>query len=295
MVYSQKFVMAVLVDGVPQQERGDGLVTLPFGQEYTLRFRNKHNRRAMVEIYIDGENVGGSGYIVNANSHIDIRRHHDKDAAFRFVSLESADAVDFGKNGPNDGTKGVIEARFYLERERPPIKLPMVPTPRPYRSRDYNHDWKSAQPMNMVSTKGMGEASGLGMLRSMSGPGQLSGQHTNSCFTQPDSQTIGYVDPTYSSTLPTMDGCTVEGTATGQSFYTVHFEPESTCVSLHITLKGVPLVEWNRPVVAATKPAVKRRDDIADLEAENEKLRRQLAELENSRLKAQLEEATNSA
>lgn len=128
MVYSNHFVMAVLVDGEPQREFANGVVPVPFGCEYTLRFRNKHkSRRACVEIWIDGENVSGSGYVVPANGKVDVKRHHDADRAFKFVDLDSPDAVDAGKNGPNyDKQKGVIEARFYLEKEYIPPPQPKV-------------------------------------------------------------------------------------------------------------------------------------------------------------------------
>jgi len=119
MVYSNKFVMCVLVDGVPQEELSNGVVRLPFGTEYCLRFRNKHSRHAVVRLRIDGEEISGGGYIVPAHGYIDVQRPVDKDAAFKFVSLGSAEAVEFGKNGPNlDKSKGVIEASFYLEKKK---------------------------------------------------------------------------------------------------------------------------------------------------------------------------------
>lgn len=122
MVYSNKFVFCVLLDGRPQKELANGQVSLPFGTEYSLRFRNKNNRRAVVEIWIDGENVSGNGYIIAAHDYVDIKRHHDIDRSFKFVSLDSEDAIEHGKNGPNhDKVKGTIEARFRLEEERPKV------------------------------------------------------------------------------------------------------------------------------------------------------------------------------
>ena len=122
MVYSNKFVLCVLLNGKPQEELANGQVKLPFGAEYALRLRNRNNRRAVVKIFIDGENVSGGGYVIPANDHVDIKRHYDVDRAFKFVALDSAEAIDFGKNGPNhDKVKGTIEARFYLEKERPQV------------------------------------------------------------------------------------------------------------------------------------------------------------------------------
>jgi hypothetical protein len=100
MMYSNKFVMCVLVNGQPQTEKANWVVTLPFGSEYALRFRNKHSRRAVVQIYIDGENVSGAGYVVPANDYVDIKRHHDKDRAFKFVSLDSPEQWTPGRTAP---------------------------------------------------------------------------------------------------------------------------------------------------------------------------------------------------
>lgn len=97
MVYSSRFVVCVLVNGQPAKERADGVVPIPFGSEYVLRFRNKNNRRAVVKFTIDGENVSGNGYIVPAHSAIDIKRHSEVDRAFKFVDLESGEAIDYGK------------------------------------------------------------------------------------------------------------------------------------------------------------------------------------------------------
>ena len=87
-----------------------------------MRMRNKNSRRAVAKIYIDGENVSGGGYIIPANDVVDIKRWSEVDKAFKFVPLDSGEAVDFGKNGPNDDKiKGVVEVRFFLEKETPQV------------------------------------------------------------------------------------------------------------------------------------------------------------------------------
>jgi hypothetical protein len=121
MVYSGGFVGCILVNGQVQEERADGIVIVPEGTQYAIRLRNKNDRRAVGQIFIDGENVSGGGYVINANNYVDILRFSDKDEAFRVVGLNSPEAVDAGKNGPNDGTKGVIELRFRLETKREPV------------------------------------------------------------------------------------------------------------------------------------------------------------------------------
>jgi hypothetical protein len=146
MVYSSKFVLAILVDGVPQRENAIGEIQIPFGTEYEIRLRNKNNRQAKVQIDIDGENVSDGGYIVPANGKVDIKRYASHDARFKFVDLDSPDAVDVGKNGPNtDKVKGTIVAHFWLEKEQPTVVhhhhdhyIPQPYPVYPYYRRPYN-------------------------------------------------------------------------------------------------------------------------------------------------------------
>lgn len=321
MVYSNKFVMAVLVNGEPQNELANGVVKLPFGAEYTLRFRNKNNRRAVVKIFVDGENVSGGGYVVPANNFVDIKRHHDKDRAFKFVSLDSPDAVDFGKNGPNeDKQKGVIEARFYLEKE---YKAPQVV------HHHHHHDHWHPRPTwwpHLTNPYGSALCSNDSSLESFSSNsigGQSSpptssykeiakGGTTRDCAAGPESMSrrarlcgaggssaggatscsVGGNTPSFgmlTDSAPALkDGCTVEGMNTGQNFQTVYLEYETDFVSLKVFLQGftpeTQTVE-DKPVRATNKD-----NKLKSLENENEELRRQLAELENNKLKTELEE-----
>lgn len=346
MVYSNKFVMCVLHNGQVQKELANGVVKLPFSAEYTLRFRNKNTRRAVVKIYIDGENVSGNGYVIPANDYVDIKRHRDKDAAFKFVSLESPDAQEFGKDGPNhDKQKGVVEAHFYLEKERPTYTYPIYkeihhhhhhhedhhhyPAPKPWNPWPIRPLWvgDSGDQYKVTCDAGnapigMSDAGGAASYGANAG-----GQHTNSnqgdiaqfkrislnatrnrqvklCSTGGlESCSAGPAPATasFSAAPPApelKDGCTVEGNTTGQSFSTVWIETEETYTSLKLFLQGyeAPVQEPAAPVVlneeAPAKPRRRKKKDshTADLEAENEELRRKLAELENQRLKEKLKE-----
>lgn len=288
-MYSNKFVFCVLVNGEPSKELANGVVSMPFGTEYVLRFRNKHNRRAVVKISIDGENVSGEGYIINANSHVDIKRHHDKDRSFKFVSLDSPDAVDFGKNGPNeDKTKGTIEAKFYLEKERPQVVYNhhnyFPPTEihhhhhRPIETTWYGGGNTRDVNRNVTRTCSIGDQA-RGLRRTKSG---ISGSSAGG--SRQDVQ-LNLSAPTYStadcsSSLEALkDGCTVEGHSTGQSFYTAHIDIEDTCTSLRLFLQG--FTENVETPIRKTNKSQR----IDDLESENDRLRQQLAEIENKELK----------
>lgn len=318
MVYSNRFVACVLVKGQPVKELSNGEVHIPFDSEYALRLRNKNDRRAVVKIYIDGENVSGGGYVIPANDFIDIKRHHDKDRAFKFVSLDSPDAVDHGKNGPNpDKQKGLIEARFYLEKERkytPPPVYPIYREEHHHHHHHHHHEhiryrkptpiwpqplWTDVTP----TTYGSGVWCG-GDSKGMTSNGMNA---MRSCGDQPDMTSLEFAcsadqdkdmwpelsNPCQSKeSTPIQDGCTVEGYSTGQNFYTTHVELEDTYTTLKIFLRGFHGNE-SRNLVAtpAEEPRRTNKDRrLDDLERENEELRRKLAEAENQRLKNKLKE-----
>jgi hypothetical protein len=310
MVYSNKF-MSVLVNGEPQKELANGVVKLPFGAEYVLRFRNKNNRRAMVKFTIDGENVSGNGYIIDANSHVDIKRHWDKDVGFKFVSLDSPDAVDFGKNGPNeDKVKGLIEAKFYLEKENKWVPAPVVehhhhhhyplPRPQPWRYDPYpiRPMWCSTSESTCDSAPprasfGIGGQSQRRMKLASSG----GTSYEATCSASPDAgmaklaafQNESAPTPTSFNAAPVLkDGCTVEGDTTGQTFNTVSFQAETDYVQLKVFLQGF---DKKPEAVESPKKVSNKSKKINDLEEENEKLRQQLAEIENEKLKKKLARA----
>lgn len=320
-MYSNHFVMCVLVDGQPIQELANGVVTLPFGTEYALRFRNKNNRRAVVKIYIDGENVSGEGgYVIRANDYIDIKRHHDIDRSFKFVSLDSPDAVDHGKNGPNaDKVKGTIEARFYLEKEAPPRPVvvdhhhhhyhdwyrPIVPRPQPfpYRPYWYTSTGDTSQDSCQMTCNAAPPAGGsdvaqfkrvsLSLAKRGMGPGGSSagGTSMNAAPAAMGAETLGFAESSFTpkSDAVLKDGCTVEGNVTGQNFHTVYIDLEETYTSLKLFLQGH---EAEVQTAAPKKTRKTNKDNrVDDLEAENEELRRKLAELENEQLKAKLADA----
>lgn len=262
MIYSNHFVMCVLVNGKPLKERADGIVTIPLGAEYTIRFKNKNSRRAVVKFSIDGEEASGNGYIIDAHNDVEIKRFADRDQMFKFVDLNSGEAQLEGKNGPNtDGSKGVIEAKFYLEKEAPkptytplPIPYPVpqpypVPYPAPYpwprRSYPYNgpvwndNTYGSGGPFYMShnsGTKGM-SCGGGGTMSSCNVGGFEACAATGETWNDA-------VQTSFTSSLH--EGVTVGGQVTGQTFRTVAFEAETDFVMLRLVLRGT-----NEPVPVA--------------------------------------------
>lgn len=248
-MYSSKFVACVLVNGKVLQERKDGVVAIPFGADYALRFRNKHDRRAVVRFTIDGEDVSGNGYVLPAHGVIDIRRHAAKNAAFRFVSLESGEAVDAGKNDGNaDGGKGVIECRFYLEAREwvttttaihhhhhwtipaPPVQPFIQPNTWPW----LPTVWCSSAQSLPIDGSAYSATSTIG--------GVLNAQATprSACATPNLSSSVTANDAgaVLAAAASLQDGCTVEGAASGQTFGATSLTLEPDCVTLRLVLRG---------------------------------------------------------
>ena len=234
--------MSVYVDGIVQSEKSNGVVTIPFECEYSLHFVNKHNRRAVVKIYIDGSNVSGGGYVINSHSTLNIQRHSDQDRAFKFVDLDSKEAKIAGKSGSNkDKTKGTIEARFYLEKKLP--QQPIViekhhhhhhdydPWVKPYQPYDPYRPYKPYQPVWINSQTddniGYNCQTGGSTLRCSSICSSLNSQ---------GEQKTSSIVKSLSNILS--DGCTVKGNSTGQSFYNIDIDLEDTYTSLKLFLQG---------------------------------------------------------
>ena len=140
-VYSQKFVISILVDGQVQKEFANGDVNIPFGCHYAIRFRNKNSRRAVVKLYIDGEKMCRGGFVIPANCHRDIDCSSQTLKKFKFVDLQSTEAQDHGKDQVNaDKLMGVVEAHWHLEKEHP--KPPVVREIHHHHNHHYRHWWE---------------------------------------------------------------------------------------------------------------------------------------------------------
>ena len=72
-MYGNKLAAAIKVDGKVLREFKD-TVHIPFGSEYAITIKNLHTTRAVVSVYIDGDNVVPGGLVINAGQSIDLER-----------------------------------------------------------------------------------------------------------------------------------------------------------------------------------------------------------------------------
>lgn len=136
-MYSNRFVISIIVNSQVQKEFANGEVNLPFGSEYAIRFRNKNDRRAVVKLFIDGEKMCRGGFVIPANQYRDIDCSSQTLRKFKFVDLQSTEAQEHGKDQVNaEKLMGVIEAHWHLEKQTPVVKEihhhHPYPVPRPY-------------------------------------------------------------------------------------------------------------------------------------------------------------------
>ena len=73
MSYSNKFAAAVKVAGKVLRENKE-TVFLPFGCEYSMLLKNLNSKRALVNVFIDGENHTPGGLVLNAGQEVDLER-----------------------------------------------------------------------------------------------------------------------------------------------------------------------------------------------------------------------------
>lgn len=78
----------------PFRRNGFDYVALPSGEEYAVNLHNHHDTRCDVELYVDGEHVGG--FVIQAHETIRIERPEGKQKKFTFVGETSRIARSVG-------------------------------------------------------------------------------------------------------------------------------------------------------------------------------------------------------
>jgi hypothetical protein len=118
---------------------GTSTVYLPFGCEYSIRFKNNEARRAVVSVEVDGQDVlSGHQLVVDANSESEIKGFLDAGGnvaknAFRFIE-KTAEISEHRGDKINDG---IVRIEFQFEEP------PYIP---PYNPPRLKKAWPSPQP-----------------------------------------------------------------------------------------------------------------------------------------------------
>ena len=124
MMYSNKLVASIKSKGKVLREFKD-TVYIPFGSKYSFLVKNLHTQRALVNIFIDGENVISGGLVLDPGREVDLERYvknGNLTEGNRFKFIERTSAIE---NGPR-GVKledGLVRIEFQYEAARPVINV----------------------------------------------------------------------------------------------------------------------------------------------------------------------------
>jgi hypothetical protein len=126
MMYNQKLAAAIKVNGKVLREFKD-TVYIPFGSEYAITLKNLHTTRAVVNVYIDGDNMVPGGLVLNAGQSVDLERsikNGNLTEGNRFKFIERSGAVE-----QHRGIKledGLVRIEYQFEQARPVINVAPV-------------------------------------------------------------------------------------------------------------------------------------------------------------------------
>jgi hypothetical protein len=96
-------------------------VYIPFGSEYQFLLKNLHTQRAVVDIFIDGDNAVPGGLVIDAGREVNLERYiknGNLTEGNRFKFIERTAAVEDGPRGIKL-EDGLIRIEFQYEKPRP--------------------------------------------------------------------------------------------------------------------------------------------------------------------------------
>ena len=237
-MYGNKVAAAIKVNGKVLREFKD-TVYIPFGSEYSILVKNLNSVRAVVNIYLDGENVVPGGLVIDPGREVDLERwikNNNLSEGNRFKFIERTQAIEDGPRGIKleDGLI-CIEHQFEL--------------PRPI----FNTGWITASGSTYATTNTASYNVG-GMLRSidLSKNGEVTAQAASAAVDKycADNGIINKMES--HDGMATMDwndvGITVPGSKSEQKFQTVTMGAlESQTHTMVIKLLGE--LANNKPVL----------------------------------------------
>jgi len=119
-MYNEKFIAAVRIGKKNLRELGPDkdTVQIPFKSEYSILLKNVNSTAALVKVYIDGENVVGSGLVIDPGEEVNLERFHNEGnmksgRKFRFIE-KTEEISDFRGDKAEDG---MIRVTYQFEKE----------------------------------------------------------------------------------------------------------------------------------------------------------------------------------
>ena len=124
-MYQSKLVASLKANGKILREFKD-TVYIPFGSEYSFLIKNLNTTRAVVNFFIEGDNVVPGGLVLNAGQEVDLERsfkNGNLTEGNRFKFIERTGAVE-----QHRGVKledGLVRIEFQFEK--PPVSINALP------------------------------------------------------------------------------------------------------------------------------------------------------------------------
>ncbi len=124
MMYNQKLVASIKSKGKILREFKD-TVYIPFASEYSILIKNLNTVRAVVNVYIDGENAVPGGLVVDPGQSVDLERwikNGNLTEGNRFKFIERTAKIEEGPRGIKE-EDGLIRVEYQFEIPRPVINV----------------------------------------------------------------------------------------------------------------------------------------------------------------------------
>jgi hypothetical protein len=121
MMYESKLAAAIKVDGKVLREFKD-TVHIPFGSEYTILLKNLNTTRAVVNVFIDGNDMVPGGLVLDPGREVELERsvkNGNLTEGNRFKFIERTGSVEQHRGiGIEDG---LVRIEFQFEQPARPI------------------------------------------------------------------------------------------------------------------------------------------------------------------------------
>ena len=121
-MYESKLVASLKANGKILREFKD-TVYIPFGSEYSFLLKNLNTVRALINVFIDGEDMTPGGLVLNAGQEVDLERSikgGNLKEGNRFKFIERTQAIEDGPRGVKL-EDGLVRIEFQFEK--PPVSV----------------------------------------------------------------------------------------------------------------------------------------------------------------------------
>ena len=123
MMYNQKLVASIKVKGKILREFKD-TVYIPFASEYSILLKNLNTVRAVVNVFIDGENAVPGGLVIDPGRSVDLERwikNGNLSEGNKFKFIERTQAIEDGPRGIKL-EDGLVRVEYQFEKVQLPIR-----------------------------------------------------------------------------------------------------------------------------------------------------------------------------